>query len=232
MMVTPRSTRNASSRPGRSQARFAFIILFTINVLNYADRYVLPAILPKARQDLGLTTIEEGLLGSSFLLVYGLTTLPLGVCADRGVRKNIIGLCVGVWSVATTLGGLSRNFWQLISARTVLGIGEAGYSPASLSLLGDFFTKAQRGRVLSYWSVGNLVIALFAIGGISLSFCTRPIFASVIGLIADRYTLSFALITTTPTFLFLAGLACLVGARTVARDMRRMQQQMRDKIGS
>src|SRR6266700_4767117 len=242
MMVTPRSTRNASSRPGRSQARFAFIILFTINVLNYADRYVLPAILPKARQDLGLTTIEEGLLGSSFLLVYGLTTLPLGVCADRGVRKNIIGLCVGVWSVATTLGGLSRNFWQLISARTVLGIGEAGYGPASLSLLGDFFTKAQRGRVLSYWSVGNLVgtaigfmfgglvIALFAIGGISLSFCTRPIFASVIGLIADRYTLSFALITTTPTFLFLAGLACLVGARTVARDMRRMQEQMRDKI--
>ncbi len=445
MMVTPRSTRNASSRPGRSQARFAFIILFTINVLNYADRYVLPAILPKARQDLGLTTIEEGLLGSSFLLVYGLTTLPLGVCADRGVRKNIIGLCVGVWSVATTLGGLSRNFWQLISARTVLGIGEAGYGPASLSLLGDFFTKAQRGRVLSYWSVGNLVgaaigfmlgglvadafgwrwafymvgipgliaaylawhmfepergvfdrevdaedygvsevetvhgsigigfwtrakknlqvptylavicslvfsfftiggtsfwlptylvntfslsvgkagittgavlassglvgtlvggwladyvqhrrpdgrllvsalgfligaplvlitllihnmtlfIALFAIGGISLSFCTGPIFAvvqdviapgaratalgltgllvhllgdaaapSVIGLIADRYTLSFALITTTPTFLFLAGLACLVGARTVARDMRRMQEQMRDKIGS
>ncbi len=109
----------------------------------------------------------------------------------------------------------------------------------------------------------TLFIALFAIGGISLSFCTGPIFAvvqdviapgaratalgltgllvrllgdaaapSVIGLIADRYTLSFALITTTPTFLFLAGLACLVGARTVARDMRRMQEQMRDKIGS
>jgi MFS family permease len=449
MIVRPRSTRNASSRPSRSQARFAFSILFTINVLNYADRYVLPAILPKARQDLGLTTIEEGLLGSSFLLVYGLATLPLGAWADRGVRKNIIGLWVALWSVATTLGGLSRNFWQLISVRTALGMGEAGYGPASLSLLGDFFTKAQRGRVLSYWSVGNLVgaaigftlgglvadalgwrwafymvgipglitaylawriaepergvfdrevdasiitkdygvnevetvhggigkgfwirakkilqvptylavigglvfsfftiggtsfwlptylvntfslsvgkagiitgavlvgsglagtlvggwladyvqlrrpdgrllvsalgfligsplvlitllihhlalfIALFAIGGISLSFCTGPIFAvvqdvitpgaratalglaglfahllgdaaapSVIGLIADRYTLSFALITTTPTLLFLAGLVCLVGTRTVARDMRRMQEQLRVKIGS
>jgi hypothetical protein len=90
MIVTPRSTRNPSGRPSRSQARFAFIILFAINMLNYADRYVLPAILPKARQVLGLTTIEEGLLGSSFLLVYGLATLPPGVWADRGIRKNII----------------------------------------------------------------------------------------------------------------------------------------------
>src|SRR6266702_6694931 len=108
MIVTPRSTRNASSRPSRSQARFAFIVLFAINVLNYADRYVLPAILPKAQQDLGLTTIEEGLLGSSFLLVYGLTTLPLGAWADRGVRTYVLGLWVGGWSVATSLGGLSR----------------------------------------------------------------------------------------------------------------------------
>src|SRR6266487_1785218 len=168
MIVTPRSTKNVSSRPSRSQARFAFSILFTINVLNYADRYVLPAILPKVQQDLGLTTIEEGLLGSSFLLVYGLTTLPLGAWADRGVRKNIISLWVSIWSLATTLGGLSRNFWQLISVRTVLGVGEAGYGPASLSLLGDFFTRAQRGRVLSYWSAGNLVGAAigFTLGGL------------------------------------------------------------------
>jgi|SRR6266566_3041293 len=110
MIVTPRSTRNASSRPSRSQARFAFSILFTINVLNYADRDVLPAILPKARQDLGLTTIEEGLLGSSFLLVYGLATLPLGAWADRGVRKNIIGLWVALWSVATCAGYIRHPF--------------------------------------------------------------------------------------------------------------------------
>jgi hypothetical protein len=46
-------------------------------------------------------------------------------------------------------------------------------------------------------------------------------------LIADRSTLNFALITTTPTFLFLAGLACLIGTRTVARDMRHMQEHLR-----
>src|SRR5947209_1775583 len=169
MIVKPGSTNSkAAIRPTRNQARFAFFTLFVINVLNYADRYVLPAVLPKVKQDLGLTTIEEGLLGSSFLLVYALATVPLSAWADRGVRKHVIALCVGIWSVATTLGGITRNFWQLFSVRTVLGIGEAGYGPASISLLGDCFTKAQRGRVLSYWSVGNLVGAAigFTFGGL------------------------------------------------------------------
>ncbi|HEV2582033.1 MAG TPA: MFS transporter [Ktedonobacteraceae bacterium] len=158
-------------KPTRSQAGFAFSVLLVINILNYADRYVLPAILPKIadpKQGLGLTPFQQGLLGSSFLIVYALATLPLGVWADRGVRKNIVALCVGIWSVATTLAGITRSFAQLFSVRAVLGIGEAGYAPASLSLLGDFFPKSQRGRILSYWSAGTLIGAAigFTLGGL------------------------------------------------------------------
>ncbi|HXL37551.1 MAG TPA: MFS transporter, partial [Ktedonobacteraceae bacterium] len=142
-------------RPTVGQARFGFTILFIINVLNYADRYVLPAVLPKIQADMGLTLTQAGLLGSSFLFVYALATLPLGVWADRSIRKNIVALCVGIWSVATILAGFTRNFLQLFSVRSVLGIGEAGYAPASLSLLGDFFSKEKRARILSYWSAGT-----------------------------------------------------------------------------
>src|SRR6266704_1796782 len=154
-------------RPTSGQARFGFTILFIINVLNYADRFVLPAVLPKIQTDLGLTFIQAGLLGSSFLFVYALATLPLGVWADRSIRKNIVALCVGIWSVATVLAGLTRNFLQLVSVRAVLGIGEAGYAPASLSLLGDFFSREKRGRILSYWSAGTLLGAAFGftVGG-------------------------------------------------------------------
>lgn len=173
-MPTTTSTRATTKhpfRPTRGQARFGFTILLIINVLNYADRYVLPAILPKIadpQQGLGLSTFEQGLLGSSFLLVYAIATLPLGVWADRSVRKNIVALCVGIWSVATTLAGFTHNFLQLFSVRAVLGIGEAGYAPASLSLLGDYFPKAQRGRILSYWSSGTLLGAAigFTLGGL------------------------------------------------------------------
>lgn len=172
--VTSKGTESGGKRlrkPTRSQAYYAFTILFIINILNYADRYVLPAILPKIadpKQGLGLSPFEQGLLGSSFLIVYGIATLPLGVWADRSVRKNIVALCVAIWSVATTVAGVTRSFVQLFGVRAVLGIGEAGYAPASLSLLGDFFPRAQRGRILSYWSSGTLLGAAigFTFGGL------------------------------------------------------------------
>ncbi len=157
-IITPGAKESKkASRPTKGQARFAFTILFTINVLNYADRYVLSAVMPKIKHEFGLTDFRGGLLISSFLLVYALTTLPFGRLADREVRKSIVALCVAFWSVATVFAGFSRTIVQLFSMRSILGIGEAGYGPATISLLGDYFPKGQRGRILSYWSVGTLV---------------------------------------------------------------------------
>jgi len=167
--VAPKTTneRKYSLRPTRGQAGFAFTVLFVVNVLNYADRYVLSAVLPSIKAEFNLSDFEGGLLISSFLIVYAVAALPLGVWADRGIRKNIVALCVGMWSVATALAGFTQNLVQLFSVRSILGIGEAGYAPASLSLLGDFFSKASRGRVLSFWSIGTLVGAAIgvALGG-------------------------------------------------------------------
>jgi MFS transporter, Spinster family, sphingosine-1-phosphate transporter len=187
--IPSKADKKALVKPSRGQARFAFSILLIINILNYADRYVLPAVLPKIQYDFGLTPFQEGLLGSSFLFVYAIATLPIGVWADRSVRKNIVALCVGIWSVATALTGFTRNFLQLFSVRTVLGIGEAGYAPASLSLLGDYFSKARRARILSLWSAGQLIgsaIGLTVGGLIADAFGWRYAFliVGVPGLIA------------------------------------------------
>lgn len=158
----PEKKKN-SLQPTRGQARFAFTVLLTINILNYADRYVLSAILPDIKKAFGMTDFQSGLLISSFLLVYAIATLPLGVWADRGIRKNIVAICVGIWSVSTAIAGFTRNLFQLFTMRSILGIGEAGYAPASLSLLGDFFAKPHRGRILSYWSVGTLIGAAIGV---------------------------------------------------------------------
>src|SRR5215467_10714841 len=194
--VTKQPTREkAPLRPTKGQARLAFTILLIINILNYADRYLLPAVLPKIRVDLGLSPFQEGLLGSSFLFVYAIATLPVGVWADRSIRKNIVALCVGIWSVATGLAGLTRNFLQLFTVRSILGIGEAGYAPASLSLLGDLFSKAKRGRILSYWSSGQLIGAAFGL--------------TVGGLIADAFGWRYAF--------FIVGIPGLIAALLARR---------------
>src|SRR5579864_1465498 len=188
------SRKKRLARPTRGQARFAFTILLIINILNYANRYVLSAVLSQIHQapkfgGLGLTQSELGLIGSSFLLVYAVFALPLGIWADRSSRKNIVALCVGIWSIATVLAGFTRNFAQLFSVRAILGIGEAGYAPASLSLLGDYFSKERRGRILSYWSAGQLIgVAIgFTIGGLIADYLGwRPAFfiVGIPGLIA------------------------------------------------
>jgi MFS family permease len=168
----PAGKKQFSLRPTSAQARFAFAVLFSINVLNYADRYVLSAILPAIKAEFHMSDFEGGLLISSFLLVYAVATLPLGIWADRGVRKHVISICVGIWSVATGLAGFAQNLVQLFALRSILGIGEAGYAPASLSLLGDLFSREKRGRILSYWSIGTLIGAAI---GVSLG-----------GLVADK----------------------------------------------
>lgn len=177
------------AQPTRTQARFAFIILLIINVLNYTDRSILSAVQTSIQRDFHLTDIDLGLLNSSFLLIYGLTTLPIGILADRGIRKNIVAICVGIWSVATTLGGFTQNFIQLFLTRSVLGIGEAGYAPASVSLIGDSFPKEKRGFMLSIWSIGNLIgtaIGLIMGGIVAEAFGWRWVFyiVGVPGLIA------------------------------------------------
>ncbi len=155
---TPSPSQNKHTmKPDSKQALSAFIVLLLINILNYADRAVLPAVLPKLQTDLGINDFQAGLLGSSFLFIYAIATLPLGALADKRTRKNIVAACVGVWSVATALAGMAQNFTQIFLLRSVLGIGEAGYAPASLSMIGDYFPKEQRGRVLSLWSIGNLI---------------------------------------------------------------------------
>lgn len=114
--TTGRSARAASS---------VFWVMFAINLFNYLDRYVLPAALSKIQNEFRLSDTQAGALSTAFLLVYAVAALPLSIWADRGVRKNVISLCVAIWSGATFLSGLATGFWTLFGARALVGIGEA-----------------------------------------------------------------------------------------------------------
>ncbi len=155
---------------GKKSARYAsyvFWVMFAINFFNYLDRYILPGALSSISADLRLSFGGAGLLASAFLIVYAVCALPLGYWADRGIRKNVIALGVGLWSIATFFSGLAVNIATLFVGRAAVGVGEAGYYPAGTSLLSDYFPSKKRAQILSRWTAGSLIgLALgFLIGG-------------------------------------------------------------------
>jgi MFS family permease len=146
-------------------AVYVLIVMTGINLLNYMDRYVGSATAPLIQREFRLSDAAVGLLGTAFLLVYAVTTVPFGYWADRGVRKVVIGTGVTIWSLATVVTGLTRNFVQLFTTRALLGIGEAAYYPAGTALLGDYFPKASRGRANAIWNSGTAMGIALGFGG-------------------------------------------------------------------
>jgi MFS family permease len=138
-------------------AWYVLALLSLINLLNYVDRQIMFALYPFVQEDLGLSDFELGLLGAAFLLVHSICSIPGGILADRWFKRKVIALGVGLWSLATVLGGIARGFVDLFTFRALVGIGEAFYHPAANALLSDHFPPARRGSVMGVFSVGMVV---------------------------------------------------------------------------
>ena len=102
------------------------------------------------KAELGLSDTQLGLLtGFGFAAVYVTAGIPIAWLADRSNRRNIVAVSLGIWSVMTALSGMVQNYTQLLLARLGVGLGEAGGSPPSHSMLSDYFPEEQRGTALS-----------------------------------------------------------------------------------
>jgi len=130
-------------------------LLFLVYVLNFVDRQILIILMEPIRLEFGFSDQQLGLLGGlAFAVLYSTLGIPIARLADRVNRVNIIAASIFVWSLATALTGLARNFGHLLLARVMVGVGEAGCSPPAYSLLADYFRKEQRTTAFSIYSMG------------------------------------------------------------------------------
>jgi MFS family permease len=127
---------------------FALLVLFSMNLLNYVDRYVLAAVGKAIQADLRLPDDQFGWLGSAFIIVYTIVSPVVGWLGDRTSRRKLLAFGVGLWSVATVGTAFAANFGQMFLARAILGVGEASYGVVAPTLLADLFTVRSRGRVM------------------------------------------------------------------------------------
>ncbi len=155
--------------PGsRWYRNYVLVMLTLVYVFNFIDRQLLVILQESIKAELHLSDTQLGLLsGFTFALFYVTMGIPIARLADRGNRRNIVALSLGIWSVMTALSGLARNFGQLLLARIGVGVGEAGGSPPAHAMISDYFVPGKRATALAIYSSGIYVGVLigFLMGG-------------------------------------------------------------------
>ena len=130
---------------------FALAVLFSMNLLNYVDRYVFFSAGPRITKELGFDDAEFGTLSVSFMVVYTLVSPAVGWLGDRYNRRRLLAFGVGLWSVATVGTAFGKGYYDMFAWRALLGVGEASYGIIAPALLSDLFTPKRRGRVMGVY---------------------------------------------------------------------------------
>ena len=129
--------------------------MFAVYALNFLDRQVINVLGESIKRDLHISDARLGLLmGTAFALFYSTLGLPMARLADRAHRVNIIAVAVLLWSGFTAACGLAGNYLQLFVCRMGVGIGEAGGTPPSQSLISDYFPQRQRALAFALFNTG------------------------------------------------------------------------------
>ncbi len=145
-----------------SARNYALVLLTIVYSFNFIDRQLLAILQESIKLELTLSDSQLGLLtGFAFAVFYVVAGLPIARWADRSNRRNIVALAVGIWSFMTALSGAVQNYSQLLLARIGVGVGEAGGSPPSHSIISDIFPAEKRASAIAFYSTGVNIGILF-----------------------------------------------------------------------
>jgi MFS family permease len=163
----------ADDRPGSAAApkssaylAYVLVLLLAANTLSYADRHLFSILIPAIKADFEIGDALLGFIGGpAFMLSYVLLSVPLAALADRWSRRKVLAISAAVWSAATAMCGWSANAVQLLLARVVVGVGEAGGFPPSQSMIVSLFPPHRRSSALGVLSAGTYIGIVIGLTG-------------------------------------------------------------------
>ena len=154
--------------PSPSYRRYVLCLLMVCLTFNYIDRVLPSILLPSIKTEMKLTDSQLGLItGAAFAIFYATVGLMLGRMVDRLNRRSLLAVCIALWGVMTAVTGLSTNFVQMAIARFGVGVGEAGLTPCTYSLISDVYAPEERAAALGIYTAGIPfgVFVAFLLGG-------------------------------------------------------------------
>jgi MFS family permease len=146
--------RNSSKK--NSYAWIVVALLWVVALLNYMDRQMLSTMKPSMQIDIAelQSATNFGYLMAIFLWIYGFMSPISGVIADKMNRKWLIVASLFVWSGVTYAMGYATTFNQLYWLRAIMGVSEALYIPAGLSLIADYHSDKTRSLAVGIHMTG------------------------------------------------------------------------------
>jgi len=146
-------------KQGKNYPWLVVALLWVVALLNYMDRQMLSVMKPAMEVNIAelKSATNFGYLMAVFLWIYGLMSPVSGLIADRLNRKWLIVCSLFVWSGVTFAMGYAATFNQLYVLRAVMGVSEALYIPAGLSLIADFHTAKSRSLAVGVHMTGLYV---------------------------------------------------------------------------
>jgi MFS family permease len=160
-----------SDKAGRLQQPwyrwYALGVLVVVYASSHVDRQIMGILLEPIKTELGASDTQMGfLIGLTFALFYATLGMPIAMLADRSNRRNIIAAATTIWSVMTVACAYVGSFGQLALTRIGVGVGEAGSSPPSHSIIADMFTPEQRATAMGIFALGvNIGLLIAYLGG-------------------------------------------------------------------
>ncbi len=150
-------------------------LLTIVYMMNFIDRQIIGILSPAIKDEMGFTDAQLGWLkGFAFAVLYVVAGIPIAWAADRFNRTKIVAISLAVWSGFTALTGAAGSYMAMLFARIGVGIGEAGGSPPSHSIISDLYPKEQRASALGIYSLGIPI-------GIAFSYILAGLLIQILG---------------------------------------------------
>ena len=146
---------------GPGQAWFAFAMTLALMIFDYVDRQVIVSLFPYLKAEWSLSDKQLGALVSVVSVTVALGALPVALIADRASRVKSIVVMATIWSLSTISCMWAKSYGQLLAARSMVGLGEAGYGSVGAALIASHFPARMRGGLLAGFfasaSVGSVL---------------------------------------------------------------------------
>lgn len=145
-----------------------FVFMFFLTTINYVDRVVLSVSATPIAREFGITPVQLGYLFSSFLWLYVICLVPMGMIVDKFGTRVVNAAGIGLWSIATALTGFATGLGMLIGSRVLMGVGESTTYPAAGRVIREWIPMRERALFAAIFNSG----AYFgpAVGGLVLTW--------------------------------------------------------------